>query len=141
MKELIFSLILWITAHSNLAWDQTYPVITYMSQTQLCRAYLGPEAAPDCPVVALYSDTAGMALNRDFNPMSFRDQATLMHELVHHLQKNYPQNYECIQASEPEAYLLEHRWIMSRGATSEEAWEFMNSSPLTVFVLSQCPVP
>lgn len=138
MKELVLSLILWITAHSGYAWDGTYPKITLVSQTEICKGY-SKFPSDDCGVLAYYTNADGMVLNHAFDPTSLRDQATLLHELVHHLQKNYPEKFLCLAAYEPDAYYLEVSWLVKEhGYTVDEAWKFLHMDPFYVLAVFQC---
>ncbi|PWE33699.1 hypothetical protein DDZ14_03255 [Maritimibacter sp. 55A14] len=59
------------------------------------------------------------------------DRSVLLHELVHFVQLE-SRLWDCINATEQEAYALQQRWLAGQGI----AWEY---DALLVFFRSRCP--
>lgn len=50
-----------------------------------------------------------------------RDQAVILHELIHHVQWT-SRDWECHGAPEPEAYRLQEQWLAERGIEADFDW-------------------
>jgi len=66
-----------------------------------------------------------------WDPADKRDLSILLHELVHHVQMQ-TRDWECLQASEWQAYKLQERWLAEQGIDAGFDW-------LHIYFLSRCP--
>ena len=109
MKELMLSLILWIGANSTLPVEGvTLPEVEFLSSEELHTIYTIDDACDTVEITALYDlNNTIIYLLDDWNKSNLIDRSFLLHELVHHLQKQ--KGYECRQKKEEEAYELQFK--------------------------------
>lgn len=132
MNALALSLLAWIATQTGLEAPAT-PSILLVSAEEIHVRSGRPFGA-----VALYSrDTATIYLPKDWNREQLYDQATLLHELVHHIQESNRVPSKCNAQRERQAYDLTLTWLLENGIT--DPYAFLNVDELTITILSACP--
>ena len=128
MEALLFGLLSWIVANSTYAMPSALPAIKYRTQAEMqIMHFCGDEAVCDVKtlpsvknirIAAIYnSEKREMYLPHGFDFQAPLDQATLVHELVHHLQALAGKfaDVSCSGPLEYEAYRIEDRWLAAQG--------------------------
>ena len=122
MKEILLSLVVWISQHSGLTYnDQLLPDVAHVSNNTLANIMFSGN------VPAGYDEYGLMALyNHDNNTIYITDtidldtdygKSVLLHEMVHYLQFTNGRNDEvmCLRALENNAYQLQNSFLQSYG--------------------------
>ena len=130
--KIVSTLLIWIAAHSSWEVPPTVPQISYETSEFIEQA-TGTNGENHLGAVAAYDHRTNLILlNETFTPENVREQAVLMHELVHYLQDEYPYRvYKCRREWEKEAYELTNLYLEQRG---EEPW----ANGLTIMFHSMC---
>lgn len=132
--ELMDSLISWIgeaTAYDTAILRTAPPEISFCSNGETIR-YEGREVLVERDLKAAYDREAQrIFLVEPWSATDARDAATLLHELIHHIQYA-SRAWECPQAVEWEAYKLTEAWLGERGIDPGFDW-------LWIYVVSRCP--
>jgi hypothetical protein len=136
MKELIAVLLAWISLELGVG-PPAPPAVETVSQQQLVELAYGPGAPSDASVTALYrAPIRTVYLNTAWQADSLRDRATLLHELVHHVQEARELPSACLSAREAAAYHLTIKWLRQNGVL--DPYAFLNINEFTIAVLSMC---
>jgi len=110
-KEVIMSMMVWISVNSNLPNPYVIPDVILTSQDQLRNGSL---FLKDSDIVAgSYDNTINqIRLPYSFDINSDHEKSALLHEIVHYMQDMDGRylKYECINKAEPLAYKLEEKW-------------------------------
>jgi len=88
MRELILALLTWIAGDMGLLTPPP-PQVELVPAEKISRMAYGEDQSPDIHLhlQALYEhDKATIYLRDDWNPAELYSRATLLHELVHHVQ-------------------------------------------------------
>ena len=134
MRELFAMLIVWVAAETGLPAPPA-PTILLASEAQIGKLMGGNSWSGN--VRGVYEwDTATVYLREDWDPADLRSQATLLHELVHHVQATYSVAHDCRAALERQAYHLTVRWLEEHGI--EDGYGFMGTDLFTVTAISMC---
>jgi hypothetical protein len=130
--KIVTTLLIWIAAHSAWEVPEDRPQISY-EPAEFIRQVTGTLDSNTLPAVAAYDHRTNIILlNEHFTPTDVRQEAILMHELVHWLQDEYPyRTYQCRNKWEEEAYELTNLYLEQRG---EEPW----TNRLTILFHSMC---
>lgn len=137
--KVVATLIAWIDAKTG--WRApAAPIIRFVPDTQLRKMFAerGGEAIA-AHIDALYSrehDT--IYLPTDWNANAAHDCATLLHELIHHLQAVNKVEVSCPNQYEFQAYSLTIDWLHEQGV--ENPLKVLHVNDVALFMLSQCPV-
>lgn len=135
MSELILALLTWIVGETGLAMPPPPPVVL-QSEEQLTERATGGTDVKD--FLALYNrDTGIVYLRNDWNPADLRARATLLHELVHHVQAFNGVPMRCIAEGERQAYDLTLKWLREQGAV--DPYAVLNIDEFTIITRSMCP--
>lgn len=131
MKDLILALLAWIAAETNLAVPAPPPV-EFVSEARLLQL-----AGGNAEVRAMYvRDERVVYLRDDWSPGDLRSRATLMHELVHHVQFVNAVPARCPAEREQLAYRLTVKWLSEQGAA--DPYAVLNTDEFTILFLSVC---
>jgi hypothetical protein len=155
MDTLIIAFIAWIVAHTGLATPEP-PVIVFVPPHQMARTYYGvvsgqgeqhqmargDQDATDSDeargLQAFYDRAnATIYLPETWRPTDLRDQSTLVHELVHHVQNANHVAAPCAAALERQAYQLQVLWLRQQGVAAPYA--LLGTDEFSVLVFSMCP--
>ena len=136
MTALAWVLMLWIASVSPLPLPDEAPRVGFMGEwTMRCMAWdqargeCGPETAAATPEIQAFYDPLEkmIYLRWEWSPWTVRGLATLVHELVHHMQfaAGLDKTAECKSALETDAYRLQNQWTALWGQPIESDALFM----------------
>lgn len=121
MTELILSLMTWLSSHSGYDTRLDLPNIVMTERFNMCAQY-GISTHSSCEAAGLqgfYDKNVTIYLRRDFDKNDPRDQARLLHELIHYVQWQHNRHQqECLGKLEVEAYELQDLWQVQQGYTA-----------------------
>lgn len=136
MGELIVALLTWIAAATGLPMPPPPPVVM-VSKEQMSVLAFGRAWRADDDVPAAYDyDVATVYLRDDWNSADLRGRATLVHELVHHVQQVNDVKYDCPAAREPLAYDMAIKWLREQG--EQNPYAVLKTDAFTIAVRSMC---
>lgn len=125
MESLMLAFLVWIGAHTKYEIPNILPAIEYRTQIELRRMHFcedvqkcDDEKLPEIGISAIFDmEEAIMFLPNDFNLENSENQSTLVHELIHYIQR-YNGRFRrgtCIGLLEAEAYPLTDKWREEKG--------------------------
>jgi|TARA_R110002020_G_scaffold188301_3_gene387042 hypothetical protein len=137
MKELMVSLLIWIGANSTLpVEDVPLPEIEYLSSEELYTLYTIEDAC-DTNYRALYDmNHTIIYLLDDWNKSNLIDRSFLLHELVHHVQKE--EGYESRVMREEESYQLQFSYLQE--SATDDSDEVLRISDLFYIIMNNCHI-
>lgn len=137
MKELVFALLTWICLQMGCEPPEV-PAVRLVPQHQLLTLAYGPAPPEQASVTALYqASSRTVYLSETWKASDLANRATLVHELVHHVQETTAMKYPCLAAREALAYHVQARFLKDNGIANPYA--FMQIDEFTIAVLSMCP--
>lgn len=129
--ELVAELLDWIVASTDYAPALPPPEIVFC-ETGDCIPYeTGTVIVGETLNGAYDRYNARIVLIRPWDVTDTRDQSILLHELVHHVQLGN-RDFDCLAATELEAYRLQDAYLSQHGIASGFDWSQIN-------LLSSCP--
>lgn len=132
MNELILAFLAWIAVETGLVVPPPPPVVLVSGVTMLELTHGNSE------VRGLYlRDTATIYLRNDWNAADLRSRASLLHELVHHMQFANKVPSRCPAERERLAYELTLKWLREQGVA--DPYAALNTDAFTIIFLSACP--
>ena len=137
MKELMISLILWIGANSTLpAEGVILPEVEFLSSEELRTLYIIEDVCDTGEIRALYDlNNTIIYLLEDWDKSNLIDRSFLLHELVHHLQKE--EGYEVRIIREEESYELQFMYL--RESAIDDPEEVLRISDL-FSIMNNCHI-
>jgi len=137
MKELMMSLLLWIGANSTLPVEGVpLPEIEFLSSEELHNLYTVEDAC-DTNYRALYDmNHTIIYLLDDWDESNLIDRSFLLHELVHHVQKE--EGYEFRVMREEESYLLQFSYLEE--SATDDSDEMLRISDLFYIIMNNCHI-
>ena len=137
MKELLLSLILWIGANSTLpAEGVPPPEVEFLSSEELRTLYIIEDVCDTGEIRALYDlNNTIIYLLEDWDKSNLIDRSFLLHELVHHLQKE--EGYEVRIIREEESYELQFMYL--RESAIDDPEEVLRISDL-FSIMNNCHI-
>jgi hypothetical protein len=150
MSSVLSTIAIWLNESLALPLPRTAPRITLASPARITAMRyrtLGPGLPPQpdgerrmldprSGVVAVYDDASEtIYLPEGWSASSPTDMSVLVHELVHHLQKQAQLKFYCPQEREKLAYEAQERWLARSGLSLQRAFEI---DRLTLFVQTSC---
>jgi Domain of unknown function (DUF6647) len=137
MRELVLAFLTWISAETGLTMPPP-PLVVLLSSAQLTELAYGPDSPVCEDLWAAYDGSASVVYMRtDWNAAGLRARASLLHELVHHVQFFNKVPARCPAEREQLAYELTLRWLREQGAA--DPYAVLDIDEFTVFILSHCP--
>ncbi len=131
MDALIAALIAWIVAKTGLTAADP-PRIVQIPIEQMVEM-TGSTARPQ----AIYiRKERTIYLRNDWSPDTLVNRATLLHELVHHLQETNNVQAPCERAQEAGAYHLELEWLRQQGV--DDPYKLLDTNELAIMLRSIC---
>ncbi len=135
MKELVISLLLWISSNSQLAFDDNdLPDVIQVSKSELVSEMY--EGSPpyalninNVSAVGLYNfKKKDIFLLKKIDLNTIKGRAVLLHELVHFLQYEYKvdKKVNCKNQLEPLAYRLQVKYLIENGEVSNVSKRHIN---------------
>ena len=158
MKELILSLMLWISNATGYPVPEP-PGLLFLSTSgikayaygcddipipkgneDICnsREFWDLDESSSSPMALYNHRTKQIILNEDLDIDTIRDQSVVMHELVHHLQNMGGKEFEkeCKGDLEKEAYLLQDKWL--KETYDVDVWSTIGINELYFIILTNC---
>lgn len=149
METLLASIALWLSTEFGLPAAHDYPRVELVSAARMDAlqrggASAGSEAGPrqsarkasTRSVEALYDDASRtIYLSETWTPKTSANVSVLVHEMVHHLQRQSALKFECSQAREQLAYAAQDRWLEQHGSSLAGAFKV---DPVTLLVRTKC---
>lgn len=126
---------LWVAAMLGEPEAKALPSIRFLSQDAM-RAIRLREFNSASDIVALYEDaTETIFLREGWTGQTTAEISILVHEMVHHLQKQAGLTFACPEAREAQAYAVQAAWLSRYGQSLEGEFAI---NPLTLLVLTNC---
>jgi hypothetical protein len=75
-------------------------------------------------------------LPQQWAPNDLRQKSTLLHELVHHVQRSNNVELPCVAAYERQAYDLQVKWLREQGV--DDPYDLIKTNELSIYMLSTC---
>ena len=136
MQELIAAFLVWIGGQTGLQIPPA-PLVVLADKEQISQLMHSRPAHPSDDLRGLYHWQAGIVyLRDDWNPGELRSRATLLHELVHHVQAFNKVAYQCRAELERQAYELTAKWLVEQGVV--DPYALMHTDEYTVVLISTC---
>ena len=136
--NIVMDLIAWLMAKTGWT-TKELPSIRFVTPEQLQKIYhVGDEdLLNDFSLRALYSTKIHTVyLLESWNSNDLRDRATLLHELVHHLQSLNNIKATCLAEYEPQAFDLEFEWLREQGI--QDPYKFLGIDEISILMISHC---
>jgi len=106
VENLLMALLIWVSVQTSYPLDGIeIPTVEYNTAEEL-RTLVHSQ---NHEIVAVYGEGVIHVLPT-FDKENAEDRATLVHELVHHLQRHHKVTYKCKSQYEAEAYMIEEMW-------------------------------
>jgi hypothetical protein len=143
MDALLTAMVLWLSLNFGLPATYGHPKIEMVPTTELVflryhtltsekRREISASPGVSREVVAIYDDSKKtIFLSDGWTGRTPAELSVLVHELVHHLQKNAGFKYECPAAREKLAYDAQEKWLSLYGLSLMSEFE-MDSFTLMV---------
>jgi hypothetical protein len=132
MAELIVALLTWIAAETALVMPPP-PHAVLVAEDEMTE-----QAARHIDVMGFYDrDTTTVYLRADWDPADLRSRATLLHELVHHVQSFNRVPSRCAAEQEILAYELTVKWLRQQGVA--DPYKVLDTDEFTIIFFSMCP--
>ena len=130
--ELVLALLAWIGGQTGLATPPP-PSVLFVNAEQMLRLADGR-----VDVKGLYdSEAVTVYLRDDWDAADLRSRASLLHELVHHVQEFNRLPMRCRAERELLAYNLTLEWLRQQGAPDPHA--VLDIDDFTILIRAMCP--
>lgn len=124
MNELVHAIALWLSVTQGMPEMQAPPRVRLLEPRQVAAVRYGRADADNIEeVVAVYEPlTRTVILPDGWDPARPEDLSVLVHEMVHHLQRETGATHRCAEAGEAPAYEAQERWLGQFGTSLEIAF-------------------
>ena len=128
----------WTAQQSGLRPTDSLPLIEFRSPAELAATrYAGIPRKQETSIISLYDTSSGTILLSDtWKGTKAAAYSIVVHEMVHHLQRENGKRYGCMQEQEEQAFAAQNAWLAEHGSSLEK--EF-GTDPFTRIVASLCP--
>jgi hypothetical protein len=135
LNSLIAVYIAWIVAQTGLAVPER-PVIHFVTPAEMADRFGAPDSN-GLEFQALYNrEERTIYLPNDWHVEDLRNRSALVHELVHHVQRQNGVQAPCVAALERQAYDLQVKWLREQGI--DDPYGLIGTNELTVYMVSVC---
>jgi hypothetical protein len=132
MSELILALLTWIAGETGLL-TPSPPKVVLVAEDKMSEL-----TSRHIDVRGYYDrDAATIYLRKDWDPADLRSRATLLHELVHHVQHFNRIPSRCPAEQEILAYELTVKWLRQQGVA--DPYKVLDIDEFTIYFFSLCP--
>ena len=140
MNALLTAIVTWLSINFGLPATYDHPKIEFMSDNAIYEIRYGPNNSGNgTRVFAVYDDLRKrILLPQTWLASSPADVSTLVHEMVHHLQRYGKIKYACAGAREELAYAAQKKWLAQ--FRTDLGREF-GLDDFTLKVTTTCPIP
>ncbi|UUP16443.1 DUF6647 family protein [Nitratireductor thuwali] len=124
MNELVVAVSLWLSALYGLPEMEAPPRVRFLEPRQVAAVRYGrADIVHADEVVAVYEPlTRTIVLSDRWRADDVADLSVLVHELVHHLQRQVGAEHRCPEEGEALAYEAQERWLGQFGTSLEAAF-------------------
>ncbi|WP_349627706.1 MULTISPECIES: DUF6647 family protein [unclassified Bradyrhizobium] len=135
LENLIAIYIAWIVAKTGLS-APDHPRIHFVTVADMAMRHGSPEDR-GLELQALYNrDEGAIYLPQGWRPDDLRQKSTLLHEVVHHVQRANNIVLPCIAAYERQAYELQIEWLREEGVA--DPYALIKTNELGIYIASAC---
>jgi methionine-rich copper-binding protein CopC len=135
LTSLIAAYLAWIVSQTGLTAPH-HPTIHSVTPAEMAQRYGAPESNA-LEFQALYShEDRKIYLPEDWRSDSLKNRSALLHELVHHVQRENNVQAPCKAALERQAYDLQMKWLREQGV--DDAYAIVGTNELTIYMVSTC---
>ena len=135
MTNLIAAYIAWIVLQTGMV-APDHPTIEAVTAAEMTTHYGAPESNA-LEFQALYShEERKIFLPDDWRIDSLKNRSALLHELVHHVQRENNVQAPCKAALERQAYDLQVTWLREQGV--DDPYRVIGTNELTIYMVSTC---
>jgi hypothetical protein len=135
LENLIAVYVAWIVSQTGLAVPDR-PAIHFVTPAEMATRYGVPENN-GLEFQALYSrEERAVYLPNDWSIEDLRNRSALLHELVHHVQRESDVQAPCTAALEHQAYDLQVKWLREHGVN--DPYGLIGTNELTIYMVSVC---
>ena len=153
MQTLLTAIVTWLSINAGLPAIYDHPRIEFVSPEKMYAVRIGENVSGYSPgsataaghetprsggrhAEALYDDThRTIYLPEGWTGATPAEVSVLVHEMVHHLQNLAGLKYECPQAREKTAYVVQDKWLALFGRDLMDEFKL---DPLTVLLRTKC---
>ena len=124
MNELVIALSMWLSQAHGMPPMEALPRIRFLEARQVAAVRYGRLDAVDVDeVVAVYEPlTRSIVLANGWDAGDPVDLSVLVHEIVHHLQKQEGAVHRCPEEAEAPAYIAQEAWLAQFDLSLETAF-------------------
>ena len=134
MSDLVAAFLIWIAGQTGLAMPAPPPVVL-ISEGRLNELASGRSDVGQFR--GLYNREEGIVyLPESWNPADIRNRATLLHELVHHVQIFNKVPVQCPAQLEVQAYDVTIKWLREQGI--QDPYEVLKIDECVIALISMC---
>jgi hypothetical protein len=145
--DLLHAVARWLEAYARLAAPKTLPRVSLESPVRIANFRFTGLLTDDADVsaavprsrrevVAAYDGaTRTIYLPEGWRGATPAEVSMLVHEMVHHLQREAQERFACPELAEGTAYAAQERWLQTFGRSLAQDFEI---DPFTLLVVSQC---
>ena len=128
----------WAAQQSRLRPTDSLPRIEFRSPAELAvTRYAGIPAQTGDVIISLYDTSSGtILLSNAWKGTKAAAYSVVVHEMVHHLQRENGKRYGCVQEQEEQAFAAQDAWLAEHGSSLEKEFGI---DPFTRLVASLCP--
>ena len=135
MTGLIAVYLAWIVSQIGLA-APAHPVVRFVTPAEMLQRY-GTAESSALEFQALYShDERTIYLPDGWRSESLKNRSALVHELVHHVQRENNVEAPCKAALERQAFDLQMKWLREQGV--DDPYAIIGTNELTIYMVSTC---
>jgi len=135
LTSLIAAYLAWIVSQTGLT-APDHPAVQPVTPAEMAQRYGGSESNA-LEFQALYShEDRKIYLPDDWRSDSLKNRSALLHELVHHVQRENNVQAPCKAALERQAYDLQMKWLREQGV--EDPYVVIGTNELTIYMVSTC---
>ena len=148
MEMLLKVLVTWLSINSGLPATEDLPQVQFALAEEMAALRLsGAQAAESSAAVpqlvghshelrAIYDDRSRTIYLLDgWSGATPAEVSVLVHELVHHLQKEAALEYDCVEAREKPAYQAQQKWLELFDTDLSAEFQM---DPMTILVRTNC---
>jgi len=139
MNALLTVIVTWLSINFGLPANYDHPTIEFMAEDAIHAVRYGPIKSEQGPhVVAVYDDLRKrILLPQSWSAERPADVSALVHEMVHHLQRQAEMKYACTSAREELAFAAQAKWLDQIGTDLNREFRL---DAFTLKIMTICPL-
>ena len=136
MKEILISLMLWLSVNTPFNTNHELPKVTFLPQEELNHLFYGEHKIEGNKLYGMYSlETDTIILPNTWDPNKPWDLAVLLHEMIHYLQDMNEMEFNCVQEMERDAWPIQQFYLKK---VHDYDWDY---DAMWYMVISTCADP